>query len=709
MSVAPHAGVIDFGTFTPPTASLDGIQGEVPKPLIGQENYVLTGNGWSSLGALGSITYQGTWNASTNTPTLTSSVGTQGYYYVVSVAGTTDLNGITTWDVGDWAIFNGATWQKVEGGATGTFTNVITPQVTARTDNLTLSAISTGAVNLNTAGGTGLKVTELSGGTVTTGLAIYAGTALQNSVYVSPVGSGNNSNLLIGSKGIGNFHLQTNTINNSTGTTQALISHTASAVNYVQLTGAATGIGNSPIISAQGSDAAINLSLSPKAGGQVIFYQNGLASPKILSLTAVGGAVNYLDVTPSTTNTAPKISPVGTDTNISMAFQPKGTGAIDLAAGSSGVNISNGGTVTAITRTAGGSGYTGLITATISAPTTAGGVQATVAIGTGAIGQAIVNGGTGYTVGNILTISGGTVINAAPQLIRVDTVSSGVITGISVASFGQYTTLPANPVSVTGGSGSGATFNLSNFSYVNHLITNAGSGYIEQPTVTFSGGGGSGAAAYATVGGQAIVKSIGSVLSFSVAGGEGFRVTDSSPATSSAYWNAFNGSGTPILRAVGTGSGYIQTASAVPIQFGTNGATEQLRVFHTASAVNYVQVTGGATASAPVISAQGSDANVEMQIRAKGTGNLTLQDGNGFTGVQIISRVASGDSFLTVQRDVSKVNLAIGGAATNADITLTPKGTGNVRFGTYTAGVLTPTGYIEIKDSGGTVRRLLVG
>jgi hypothetical protein len=62
----------------------------------------------------GGLSYQGSWNASTNTPTLTSSVGTNGYYYIVSVAGSTNLNGITDWQVGDWAIFNGSTWQKID-------------------------------------------------------------------------------------------------------------------------------------------------------------------------------------------------------------------------------------------------------------------------------------------------------------------------------------------------------------------------------------------------------------------------------------------------------------------------------------------------------------------------------------------------------------------------------------------------------------------
>lgn len=63
---------------------------------------------------VGGVMYQGTWNASTNTPTLTSSVGTKGYYYVVSVAGSTNLNGITDWKLGDWAIYNGTSWEKVD-------------------------------------------------------------------------------------------------------------------------------------------------------------------------------------------------------------------------------------------------------------------------------------------------------------------------------------------------------------------------------------------------------------------------------------------------------------------------------------------------------------------------------------------------------------------------------------------------------------------
>jgi len=64
------------------------------------------------------LNFQGNWNASTNSPTLTSGSGTPGFYYNVSVAGSTNLDGETDWQVGDWAVFveAGATdkWEKID-------------------------------------------------------------------------------------------------------------------------------------------------------------------------------------------------------------------------------------------------------------------------------------------------------------------------------------------------------------------------------------------------------------------------------------------------------------------------------------------------------------------------------------------------------------------------------------------------------------------
>ena len=68
----------------------------------------------SYINAIGALVYQGTWNAATNSPFLQSSVGDKGDYYVVSQAGTTNLDGITDWQINDIAVFNGAVWQKID-------------------------------------------------------------------------------------------------------------------------------------------------------------------------------------------------------------------------------------------------------------------------------------------------------------------------------------------------------------------------------------------------------------------------------------------------------------------------------------------------------------------------------------------------------------------------------------------------------------------
>ncbi len=66
----------------------------------------------------GAIVFKGLWNASTNTPTLTSGVGTTGWMYKVSVAGTTTLDGISSWNVGDQLFFDGTHWDKIDGVST---------------------------------------------------------------------------------------------------------------------------------------------------------------------------------------------------------------------------------------------------------------------------------------------------------------------------------------------------------------------------------------------------------------------------------------------------------------------------------------------------------------------------------------------------------------------------------------------------------------
>jgi hypothetical protein len=104
--------------------------------------------------ALGALNYKGTWDATANTPALASSVGTKGDYYVVSTAGSTALNGISNWGIGDWAVFNGSVWQRVEGGAdlngvnlTVSGTSTLSGKVTAQTLTIGLGGSTTVATN----------------------------------------------------------------------------------------------------------------------------------------------------------------------------------------------------------------------------------------------------------------------------------------------------------------------------------------------------------------------------------------------------------------------------------------------------------------------------------------------------------------------------------------------------------------------------------
>jgi hypothetical protein len=569
---------------------------------------------------------------------------------------------------------------------------------------ITLNGSTTSTTSLGTSATTG---TTTIGGTAQTG-AITIGqstaaqtvnvatgataTATTKTINIGTAGlSGSTTNINIGSAVSG----AAGTITFSSGGTQMAVTNTASAVNYVQVTGNISG--SRPSISSQGSDGNVGLTLSSKGNRSIAFNTNGNAGFEILTPTS---SVNYYQVNGGITGQPPVLQSVGSDTNISQVFQPKGTGAIDLAAGSSGVNISNGGTVTAITGTATGTLYTSIPTVNITTPTTAGGVQAVITAQMQLLVATIAGGGTGYTAGDTLTLVGGT---GTAATLTVSTVSSGVITAVALASGGTYSALPTNPISVTGGTGSGATFTATSYGVrtTAYTITNAGSGYVEQPTVSFSGGGGSGAAAYATVGSIPTVKSVGGGMSFATPSGEVFRVSDIGVTTSS-WLEAQSGTTSARLfanAASGNVDFRLSSRGSGAINFFTNAnQTEQLRVAHTASAVNYVQVTGSATGSATglAVSAQGSDGSVNLNINPKGTA--------------------------AVQFDSIKANyIAVKGAATGAapafsvvgtdtdiDLTLTAKGAGAIRFGTYTATVTAVAGYILIKDAGGTTRKLAV-
>jgi hypothetical protein len=141
----------------------------------------------------GGLNYQGTWNASTNTPTLVSSVGSKGYYYAVSVAGSTNLNGITDWNIGDLAVYNGTAWEQIDNTDAVTSVNGYTGTVVLNQTDIAGTANS--PVNTN--------ITSMTG--VTGGISspdfIQFDTTYTTTLGVGQLGWDGNDTLSIGMKG----------------------------------------------------------------------------------------------------------------------------------------------------------------------------------------------------------------------------------------------------------------------------------------------------------------------------------------------------------------------------------------------------------------------------------------------------------------------------------------------------------------------------
>ena len=337
---------------------------------------------------LGALSYQGTWDASTNTPTLTSSVGTKGYYYVVSVAGNTNLNGITDWLVGDWAVYNGSIWQKVDNTDAGG--DVVGPasatdNAIARFDSTTGKLLQNSVVLVGDTGAV-TGVTTLAASTSVTTPIVQAsnsgGLALRNSAGTTQISmgagggdnvsinvatniNGANAQIDISPTGTGHVHIKptgtgsleiapTNagTINNVVigGTTPlAITGTTITATSFVgsgaSLTNVVNSLAASTGISVSGSTGAVTVTNT--APDQTVVLTGG---------TGISTSGTYPSFT--VTNTAPDqtvaiasgtgISVSGTYPNFTVTnTAPSSGGTVTSVTGTSPV-VSSGGNTPAI-------------------------------------------------------------------------------------------------------------------------------------------------------------------------------------------------------------------------------------------------------------------------------------------------------------------------------------------------------------------------
>lgn len=419
--------------------------------------------------AVGGLAYQGAWDASANTPTLVSSTGTNGYYYVVSVDGSTNLDGITDWKAGDWVIFNGTVWQKIDQSWA----------IAGANDNITSMTGITGGISSPDfiQFDTTATVTDATGKLYYNDEDMYQTLAFQmNGNIVQHVGEEMFYRVKLSSAATkGQVLMFTGTLGASGGLTAAPATGlTFEQSNYILGVAGESGITNDWITVYEFGEVK-NVDTSAFSQGDVLYYDPTVAGgltdtkPNTPNAIAVIAAVVHVGVSNGVLFVRPTFgSALGsTDGNVRFATLASGNTIIyDAVDGVwKNANLTDG---TGISITEGA----GSITITNSAP------DQTVAL----------TGGTGISTSG--TYPNFTITNTAPDQTVSLTAGTGISTSGTYPSFTITNSAPDQTVSLTGAgttsiSGTYPNFTVtSNDQYTGTVTSVGGTGTVNGITLT---------------------------------------------------------------------------------------------------------------------------------------------------------------------------------------------------------------------------------
>lgn len=396
----------------------------------------------------GGLSYQGTWNALTNTPTLTSSVGSNGNYYVVDVAGTTNLNGITDWQIGDWAIFNGSVWQKIDQS------NLVT-SVNGQTGAVTLIYSDVGAPSVSGTNATGTWGIGITGnaGTVTNGVyttGSYADPSWLTSLATTKL-SGTVTNAQLANSAV--------TINGSSVSLGGSVTVTATASNALTIGTGLSGAsynGSTPVTIAIDSTVATLTGAQTLTNKTISGANNTLSNIGNSSLTnssvtfngstvALGGSATITAVNPNTLTIGTGLS--GTSYS--------GASAVTIAIDSTVATLTGSQTLTNKTISGSSNTITNIANASLT--------NSSVTVGT----TAIALGASSLTLGGLTSVAVTQDPTSALQLATkqyVDAVaqSLNIHASCAAATSASLASLTGGTVTYNNGSsGVGATLTLS--------------------------------------------------------------------------------------------------------------------------------------------------------------------------------------------------------------------------------------------------------
>lgn len=284
--------------------------------------FIYSWNGATFLASgTGGLNYLGTWDANANSPSITSGIGSAGDYYIVGTPGTTNIDGISSWDIGDWIIFGGTAWQKIDNSETTGYVTSVSGTAPISSSGSTTPTISISKANGSTDGY--LSSTDwntFNGKTPTTRNITINGTtqdlAADRTWSVGTVTSV--AALTLGTTGTD----LSSTV--ATGTTTPVITlnvPTASATNRGVLSTGDWSTFN-------GKQNAITLTTTGTSGAATLVGST-LNVPQY-----AGGLTNFTEAAnssaPNATVPVNSLTATGAATNIDAAIIPKGTGALML-------------------------------------------------------------------------------------------------------------------------------------------------------------------------------------------------------------------------------------------------------------------------------------------------------------------------------------------------------------------------------------------
>jgi|GEM_PF-1562130 len=404
----------------------------------GQSGKFLTTNGsvlsWSSVA--GGLSYQGTWNASTNTPTLASGVGTNGYYYIVSTAGSTNLDGITDWQIGDWLMFNGTIWQKIDQSNLVTSVNGQTGAVSLTTTNInegTNLYYLDSRARQSLSAGTGISYSTSTG--------VITNSSPDQTVSLTGAGTTSISGTYPSFTITSNDQYQ-GTVTSVTGTSPIVSSGgNTPAISIPQATSSVNGYLSSTDWSTfnnKGNGTVTSVAQS-FTGGLISVSGSPITSSGTLALTVAGtsGGIPYFSSASTWASSGVLTANglvIGNGAGAAPSTTTTGTGvltAIGNAVNTASGLVTQSGTLTNSSLLIGNGSSAG-----ISSTTTGTGVVTALGVNTGSSGAFVVNGGA------LGTPSSGTVTN----LTGTASININGTVGATTPSTGAFTTLSASGV-----------------------------------------------------------------------------------------------------------------------------------------------------------------------------------------------------------------------------------------------------------------------